>query len=94
LRRAVKLLLLDDADSTSNPRPARSRRKNSALTLSGRRTPYSREKTRCCGNTTARGPSAGGVKSIVVPSAVTVEYWYSISGSQPSPLRTDTDPSG
>jgi hypothetical protein len=30
-RRAVKLLLLDDADSTSNPRPASIRLKNSAL---------------------------------------------------------------
>ncbi|PXX11239.1 hypothetical protein C8E89_103328 [Mycolicibacterium moriokaense] len=39
-------------------------------------------------------PVAGGAKSMVVPSAVTVEYWYSISGSQLSPLRTETDPSG
>jgi hypothetical protein len=31
---------------------------------------------------------------MVVPSAVTAEYWYSIRGSQLSPLRTETDPSG
>jgi hypothetical protein len=31
----VKLLLLDDADSTSNARPASNRLKNSALTLGG-----------------------------------------------------------
>ena len=31
---------------------------------------------------------------MVVRSAVTVEYWYSISGSRLFFLRTDTDPSG
>src|SRR5215208_122010 len=94
LRRAVKLVLLGDSDSTSNPRPASSRRKNSALTLEGSRTPYSGEYTRFCGNTIFGGPSAAGMNSMVVPSAVTAEYWYSINGSQLSPLRTDTDPSG
>jgi hypothetical protein len=58
------------------PRPANSRPKNSALTLLGSRTPYSRENTRFCGNVIAGGPSGGGVNSMVVPSAVTAEYWY------------------
>jgi hypothetical protein len=62
--------------------------------LSGSRAPYSRENTRSCGNTVDGGPSGGAVNSMVVPSAVTVEYWYSSSGSRLSPLRTDTDPSG
>ena len=75
------------------PRPANGRLKNSALTLLGSRAPYSRENTRSCGNTISGGPSGGRVNSTVVPSAVTAEYWYSSSGSQLSPLRTDTDPS-
>ena len=41
------------------PRPANGRPKNSALTLLGSRTPYSRENTRSCGNTIAGGPSGG-----------------------------------
>ena len=94
LRRAVKLVLLEDCDSTSNPGPTSSRRKNSALTLAGSRTPYSGEYTRFCGNTIFGGPSAAGMNSMVVPSEVTAEYCYSINGSQLSPLRTDTDPSG
>jgi hypothetical protein len=45
-------LLLEDADSTSNPW--------------------------CRGSSIA----GGRVNSMVVPSAVTTEYWYSSSGSQ------------
>ncbi len=84
---AVKLLLLDDADFDLESAAASSRRKNSALTLAGSRAPvFAGKLPDPAAAPIAGGPSGGGVNLIVVPSASTAEYWYSISGSQLSPL--------
>ena len=76
-----------------NPRPANSRLNNSPLKLLGSRAPYSRENT---GLAAGRSPAARRRRNELDGRAVgrQAEYWYSSTGSQLSPLRTDTDPSG